>query len=222
MPISAASSRAGDLRRLIDRAVLGRQRARAPPSRAAASSVCSSVGARLDRQRVGIRLRGAVEVAARLEHLADLRERLGVAGIERRRLAEVLERRVGVALLPLDGGELAIQERAVGRAGDRRRVGRARLVEPAGARRLARAARVPARRCGTSAPRCAGASSVSDGSAASAASKRRRARRASRFSASSASPRPTSAETSSCCGFSSSARSKCAQRGLRSLRASST
>ncbi len=46
---------------------------------------------------------------------------------------------VGVALLPLDAGQLAVEERAVGRARDRRRVRLRRLVEPAGSRRVARA-----------------------------------------------------------------------------------
>ena len=48
------------------------------------------------------------------------------------------ERRVQVTLAPLDVGELAVQERAVGRGGDRLVVQAARLVEPARFRRLAR------------------------------------------------------------------------------------
>ena len=53
--------------------------------------------------------------------------------------AEVLERGGGVALLTLDAGELAIEERTVGRARNRRQVGLVRLVETTGLRRLARA-----------------------------------------------------------------------------------
>ena len=51
----------------------------------------------------------------------------------------MLERPVEIAFLPLDGGELAIEKRAVGRRGDRGGVSLHRFVEPAGARRVARA-----------------------------------------------------------------------------------
>jgi len=61
----------------------------------------------------------------------------------------MLERRVGVAFLPLDAAQLAIEKRAVRRAGDRGGIRLRRLVEPAGARGIARPARFPARRCGT-------------------------------------------------------------------------
>ena len=126
---------AGDLRRLVDRAIL-RGQPRQGGLGAHLVEPLLEVRARLDGRRVAVRLERAVEVAARLEQLTDLRERLGV-GIERGGLAEVLQRSVRVPLLPFDDGQLAIQKRAVRRAGDRGGVGLRRLVEPAGARGLA-------------------------------------------------------------------------------------
>jgi len=51
----------------------------------------------------------------------------------------MIEGAIDVALLPLHGGELAIEHGAVRRAGNRRGVGGDRFVEPARARRLPRA-----------------------------------------------------------------------------------
>ena len=132
---------ARDLRRLIDGAVLRRQPRQLRRARTASRRFCS-IGVRLERQRRRVyALAAPSKSLARVEDLADLRERPRVGRIERRRLAEVLERRVHVGgrrFLPLDPGQLAIQERAVGRARNRRGVGTDRLVEPAGARRLPR------------------------------------------------------------------------------------
>ncbi len=112
-------------------------------------------------------------------------KRVRVGRIERDRLLQMLERRVGIAFLPLDGGQLAIQKRAVRRARHRRRVRRESPRPACPARAASRAAArfcSNARNLSTSTRR---RKSVSDGSAAIAASNEATAS-ASRFSASSA------------------------------------
>ena len=104
---------ARDLRRLVERAVLRRQ-ASQRALLAQPLELFLDVGIGFDRDRVAVGFRRAFDVAARLEQLANLRQRPGVARIERGGFPEMLERRGRVALLPLDAGQLAIEEGAVG------------------------------------------------------------------------------------------------------------
>ena len=91
-------------------------------------------GVRLDLDRLAVGCLGAGEVLLLLEDFANLDERDGVARIERRRAPEMVERNLGIPVLPLEQAELAMQERAVGRGLERALVAGARLGAPAGGR----------------------------------------------------------------------------------------
>ena len=132
---------ARDLRRAVDRAILRRQPRDVGPG-PHDFQLRFQLGVRLDRERGGERLGRALEVAAGFEHLSDLDARCRVAGLERDRLGEMLQRAIVLALLPFDRGQLAIQERAVGRALDGAGVERDGLLEPSGERRGARAVQI--------------------------------------------------------------------------------
>ena len=123
--------------------------------------------------------------------LRDEHQRARVGGVELRGVLRVLESAGGIAISLLDGGELAIEERAVGRGGNRILVRLSGLIEMTGVSGLARAVDVrldtlesqdvnPVPQTGTA------------GSAASAASNAWRAGSV-RPSDSNASPLPTSA-----------------------------
>ena len=203
------------------RAVLRRAAAPARPARARASSLrldgsrsarCASASAYAFAAPVEIAARPR---AARQSAPATLASRR----IELDRLAEVLERRVGVALLPLDAGQLAIQERAVGRAGDRRRVGLRSPRRDGRPRRLARARQRPARRRGTSALRRAAPDRQRRIGGQRGLERRQRVGLPVRARAAPARVRPAPTHRSAC---RSSARSKCGSAAFGSFRASST
>ena len=113
---------------------------------------------------------GLGEVALRLVDLAEQHVGPRLVGLELGGLACVIERAVQLARAPLDVRQLAVQERALRRGLDRRRVRRARLVELAGLGELAWRATIsccwPRNRSTSIRLR----SPVSDGSAWSAAS----------------------------------------------------
>ena len=73
------------------------------------------VGARLERVRLGVHLLRAGEIAARVEYLADADSRRRIGGIHFDHALVSRERLIGLSLLGLDIGEVAHQERAVGR-----------------------------------------------------------------------------------------------------------
>ena len=140
-PIERGEIAAADLRRALDGLVLRGQPRQVGP-RTHALHFGPEVVVGLDRERVDVGLDRALEIAAGVEQVANLRQRSRVAGLERHRLAEVLQRLVGGALLTFDGGELAIQERTIGGAGNRAVVERDRVIHAPGPRRLSRAIQV--------------------------------------------------------------------------------
>ena len=85
----------------------------------------------LDRRRLAVRGFRARIVLLLLEDLTDLHERRRVGGIERRRATEVVDRGLGVPVLPFEQAELAMQERAVRAGLQRALVTGARLGPPA-------------------------------------------------------------------------------------------
>src|SRR3954471_24674499 len=88
---------ARDFRRDIDLAIFsGQLRERGP--RANRIELRLDRGRPIDRESAAVRLLGAVEIAGRLEELANSRQRTGVRWIEIDRCTEVRESRRGIAL----------------------------------------------------------------------------------------------------------------------------
>ena len=204
----------------------GTRPAAAPASSRARTCVelrSSSVGARLEGQRVGVRLLGALEIAGgsrgSRRSARATRASLGSSATALRRCSSAASTS---PLLTLDAGQLPIQERAVRRAA-RWRVVYARTASSSRpARAASRATRqIPARR-----PRNLSTSTRRPTSASDRIGSQRRLERRQRVAVAvqapaSASPRPTSAGTFRACRLPGRDRTAAA-RPSASLRASST
>ena len=96
----------------------------------------------LDGHGRDIRALGSLDVVAPIQDVSDLDPGRGVARIQRGRPPQVFERPVEIPGATLDIGNFAIQNRAVGRPGNRLPVGRQGVVEVAAGGRLSSAGQV--------------------------------------------------------------------------------
>ncbi len=130
MPSSAASSPrviAGDCGNRLE----FRRQPRFACPRRYGRDAGGQVGARLDLGRPAIVGKGTIEVLPLLENGTCFHQRRHVGPIQLDGLPQVLQRAIAIALPMLDGPELAIQERTVGRGRDRPLIRDSRLVQPA-------------------------------------------------------------------------------------------